>query len=157
MALLSVFHSVHSPDNAPLSHSVFPVLFLPYWSLQLFFFFYESLPQPLYNPLWLTGLKAPTKRRVRPLGLKKYRIKDIFNFLNSAVFKTLCFQFDTGSTILPLSLIKSANTTGLFCPDIKFSGGLMSSGWAFVENQSAGIPLILICTSRRVPTNQPFL
>ena len=31
MALSTVFHSTNSPDNSPLSHSVLPVLFLPYW------------------------------------------------------------------------------------------------------------------------------
>ena len=36
MALSSVFHSINSPDNSPLSHSVLPVLFLPYWSFQLY-------------------------------------------------------------------------------------------------------------------------
>ena len=30
MALSTVFHSRNSPDNSPLSHSVLPVLFLPY-------------------------------------------------------------------------------------------------------------------------------
>ena len=29
MALSTVFHSINSPDNSPLSHSVLPVLFLP--------------------------------------------------------------------------------------------------------------------------------
>ena len=36
MALSTVFHSIKSPDNSPLSHSVLPVLFLPYWSFQLY-------------------------------------------------------------------------------------------------------------------------
>ena len=36
MVLSTVFHSVNSPDNLLLSHSVLPVLFLPYWSFQLF-------------------------------------------------------------------------------------------------------------------------
>ena len=36
MALSTVFHSINPPDNSPLSHSVLPVLFLPYWSFQLF-------------------------------------------------------------------------------------------------------------------------
>ena len=36
MALLTVFHSINSPDNALLSHSVLPDLFLPYWSFQLY-------------------------------------------------------------------------------------------------------------------------
>ena len=36
VALLTVFHSINSPHNSPLSHSVLPVLFLPYWSFQLF-------------------------------------------------------------------------------------------------------------------------
>ena len=36
MAFSTVFHSIDSPDNSPLSHSVSPVLFLPYWSFQLY-------------------------------------------------------------------------------------------------------------------------
>ena len=35
MALSTVFHSINSPDNSPLSHSVLLVLFLPFWSFQL--------------------------------------------------------------------------------------------------------------------------
>ena len=35
-ALSTVFHSINSPDNSSLSHSVLPVLFLPYWSFQLY-------------------------------------------------------------------------------------------------------------------------
>ena len=30
MALSTVFHFINSPDNSPRSHSVLPVLFLPY-------------------------------------------------------------------------------------------------------------------------------
>ena len=30
VALSTVFHSMNSPDNSPLSHFVLPVLFLPY-------------------------------------------------------------------------------------------------------------------------------
>ena len=36
MALSTVFHSINSPDSSPLSHSVLPALFLPYWSFQLY-------------------------------------------------------------------------------------------------------------------------
>ena len=38
MALSTVFHSMTSPDNYPLSHSALLVLylFLPYWSFQLY-------------------------------------------------------------------------------------------------------------------------
>ena len=36
MALSSVFHSINSPDKSPPSHSVLPVLFLPYRSFQLY-------------------------------------------------------------------------------------------------------------------------
>ena len=36
LTLSTVFHSMHSPDNAPLSHSVRPVLNLPYSSFQLY-------------------------------------------------------------------------------------------------------------------------
>ena len=35
MALSTVFHSINSPENSWLSHSVRPVLALPYWSFQL--------------------------------------------------------------------------------------------------------------------------
>ena len=36
VALSIVFHSMISPDNSQLSCSVLPVLFLPYWSFQLY-------------------------------------------------------------------------------------------------------------------------
>ena len=36
MALSSVFHSINSPDNFPLSYSVLPILILPKWSFQLY-------------------------------------------------------------------------------------------------------------------------
>ena len=36
MALSTVFHSMNSPDNSPLFRSVLPVLFLRYWSFQLY-------------------------------------------------------------------------------------------------------------------------
>ena len=36
MALSTIFHSINCPDNPPISHSILPVLFLPYWSFQLY-------------------------------------------------------------------------------------------------------------------------
>ena len=36
IALSTIFHSISSPDNSPLSHPVLPVSFLPYWSFQLY-------------------------------------------------------------------------------------------------------------------------
>ena len=36
IALSTVFHAINSPDNSLLSHSLLPVLFLPYWSFQLY-------------------------------------------------------------------------------------------------------------------------
>ena len=39
MALSTGFHSINSPDNFPLSHSVPLVLFLTYWFFQLHIFF----------------------------------------------------------------------------------------------------------------------
>ena len=36
MALSTVSHSINSSDNFPFSHSVLPVLSLPYWSFQLY-------------------------------------------------------------------------------------------------------------------------
>ena len=35
MALSTVFRSTNSPDNSPFSHSILPVLSLPYWSFHL--------------------------------------------------------------------------------------------------------------------------
>ena len=34
MALSTLFHSINSPDNSSLSHSVLLVLIRPYWSFQ---------------------------------------------------------------------------------------------------------------------------
>ena len=45
MALSTLFHSIYSSDNSLLSRSVLLVLFLPYWSFQLYIV-YESLIQP---------------------------------------------------------------------------------------------------------------
>ena len=36
MAISTVFHSINSPDNSLFSHSVLPVIYLPYWSFQLY-------------------------------------------------------------------------------------------------------------------------
>ena len=36
MALSTIFHSINSPHNSLLSHSVLPVSFLLYWSFQLY-------------------------------------------------------------------------------------------------------------------------
>ena len=46
MALLTVFHSINSPDNFPLSHSVLLVSFLPYWPFQLYTSLCENPLQP---------------------------------------------------------------------------------------------------------------
>ena len=54
MSLSTVFHSINSPDNSPLSYSVLPIIFCltdPFNCISL----HESLLQPWYNPLWLTG------------------------------------------------------------------------------------------------------
>ena len=39
MVLSTAFHSLHSPDNSPWSHSVLSILSLSYWSFQLKCFF----------------------------------------------------------------------------------------------------------------------
>ena len=43
MAISTVFHSINSPDKSLLSHSVLLVLFLPYWSFQIYLFMKVSL------------------------------------------------------------------------------------------------------------------
>ena len=45
MALSTVFHSINSPENCPVSHSVLPVLSLPYWSFSC-----RSLSESLLQP-----------------------------------------------------------------------------------------------------------
>ena len=47
MALSTVFHSINFPDISPLSHSVLLVLFLPYWSFQLYISLWKSPSPPL--------------------------------------------------------------------------------------------------------------
>ena len=43
MAVSAGFHSINSPHNSPLTHSVRPVLSLPYWSFQLYLLLKVSL------------------------------------------------------------------------------------------------------------------
>ena len=43
MAFSTIFHSINSPDNSPFSHSVRPVLFMSYWSFQLYTSLQKSL------------------------------------------------------------------------------------------------------------------
>ena len=43
IALSTVFHSINSPQNSPLSDSVPPVLSLPYWFFQLYHHHHLSL------------------------------------------------------------------------------------------------------------------
>ena len=45
MAFSTVFLSINSPDNSPLSRSSLPVIYLPYWSFNCISL-YGSLPQP---------------------------------------------------------------------------------------------------------------
>ena len=42
MALSTVFHSINSPENSPLSHFVLLALFLPNWSFQLHISLWKS-------------------------------------------------------------------------------------------------------------------
>ena len=57
VTLSSVSHSIISPYNSLLSQFIrsYLCLLCPFNFISL----YESLLQPWYNPLWLTGLKAP--------------------------------------------------------------------------------------------------
>ena len=45
-ALSTVFHSINSPDNSPLSHSVLLVLFLPYLALSTIYLFMKVSLSP---------------------------------------------------------------------------------------------------------------
>ena len=57
VALSTVFHFINSPNNTPLSHSVLPVLILPYWSFQPYVSFMKvSLSPDIILCSW-PGLK----------------------------------------------------------------------------------------------------
>ena len=56
VALSTVFHSINSPDNSLFSHSVLPVVSLPYWSFQLRLFMKVS-PSPDIIPSGWLGSK----------------------------------------------------------------------------------------------------
>ena len=47
MALSTVFHSINSPGNTPLSHSLVPVLIVPYWSFDIYISFLGKSPSAL--------------------------------------------------------------------------------------------------------------
>ena len=65
MALSTVFHSIYSLDNCPLSHFVLPVLFLPCWTFQLYIPFIKvSLSPDIILCGWLL-----TNHFVPPQGL----------------------------------------------------------------------------------------
>ena len=68
MALPTVFHSINSPHYSVVVFSVlqfYLCLISPFNYISLC----ESLPQPWYNPLWLTGLKASTNQLTLSLSL----------------------------------------------------------------------------------------
>ena len=48
-ALSTVFYSMNSSDNSPLSHSVLLVLFLSYWSVQLYISLWQSRLALIYS------------------------------------------------------------------------------------------------------------
>ena len=56
MALSAVFHSTNSPDNFPLSHPVLPVIFLPYWSFQLYTSLWKSASALIWSFYGWQGL-----------------------------------------------------------------------------------------------------
>ena len=57
MVLSTVFYFINSPNNSPLSHSVLPVLILPYWSFQPYVSFMKvSLSPDIILCRW-PGLK----------------------------------------------------------------------------------------------------
>ena len=62
-----IFHSINSPNNSPLSYPVLPVLYLPYWSFQLYLSLWKSPLIPDVIFLWVTGLKTPTSS-ILPTG-----------------------------------------------------------------------------------------
>ena len=64
MALSTIFHSMNSPDTVLKVMKIFLTQFFQSYFCLIGPFnyipLYESLLQPWYKPLWLTGLRAPT-------------------------------------------------------------------------------------------------
>ena len=87
MALSTAFHSINSPDSTPLSHSVFPVLFLPYWSFQL----YPSLVKvSLSHALQWEAADAEIKV---PPGENKELKRSPFKAWSRSVYSHTCYAY----------------------------------------------------------------
>ena len=75
MALSTVCHAINSPDNCPLSHTLFFRSYFrligPFNRISL----YESLPMPRYNLCGLTGFKHQLTSVFSRLAKKK-RVQD---------------------------------------------------------------------------------
>ena len=95
MALSTVFHSIKSPDNSPLSHSVLPVLYLPYWSFQLHI--YESLLK--WSPQWGA---ADAEIKV-PSGENTEFKRSPFKAWSRSVYSHTCYAYCQG--FLPYLLL----------------------------------------------------
>ena len=100
MAFSTVFHSINSLDNSQLSHSVLLVLYLPYWSFQLYISFIKvSLSSDITLCAWL-GLKHQLTNygcvsRKKKWNCKTFRRQVFFGCGRisyiQASFKTRCF------------------------------------------------------------------
>ena len=62
MAFSTVFCSINSLNNSPFSHSYLSGLVSALLVLSTIYLYREVFPQRWFNPLWLTGLKAPTNQ-----------------------------------------------------------------------------------------------
>ena len=67
MALSTVFHSINSPDNPLPSHSVFLVLFLPYWSFWTIYLFMKvSFSPDIIASGWLGSMHQLINKLTAP-------------------------------------------------------------------------------------------
>ena len=143
MALSTVFHSITSPDNSPFSDSVFPVLFLPYWSFQL------------YNSSW----KSPSALSPRELTFTWWGCCTFYfwhkptTFAHSVFILFLClflslwpFQLYFIPSLLPTTLrfltlfFRSyfcllVLSTLYLCMAVSFSPDIIPSGWLGSNHQ----------------------
>ena len=117
MALSTLFHSINSPDNSSLSHSVFLVWILPYWSFPTMYIFMKvslspdvifcgwlGLKHPIIN--WLATIQSINDKLWIPVGLHN-KVKDVLNLSQTIIGNN--FEADQ------CSLLNKLISLGLLC------------------------------------------
>ena len=113
LVLSTIFHSIKSPDNCRLSHSVLPVLFLPYWSFQLYISSLVSL-SPDRNVCGWLGLKRQLTNKSLTGGTALNPHRLLFLALAGQLWHT-SFGF-----MIYSSTVKSAYDVSVIVDDVQY-------------------------------------